>query len=159
MSSTSRVSLEDTLALLQLVRETALAQGREAQAKKIAPVVEQVSNLVTSSRSQAAAPSTGMLAQPDFRTLLEISQARTQPAGNTGAQSSGAMNGGVQNGSAGNGGVNGGAALERNRMIQAMAQADMSEVEIARQFGMAREEVRLVLSLNGGKSYNREVIP
>ncbi|GAP09705.1 hypothetical protein BECAL_00856 [Bellilinea caldifistulae] len=132
MSNIPRVSLEDTYTLLQLMRETALMKGRQAQAEKLNPVTEQMRTLVENSRKtdQAAVPlsqpSAGILGQADFQQLLEVSRNRpmTQPPGSPA-----------------------GDPTERNRMIAAMASAQMSEVDIARQLGMTREEVRLVLSV------------
>ncbi|MEW6178954.1 MAG: hypothetical protein AB1522_03390 [Chloroflexota bacterium] len=132
MSNIPKVSLEDTYTLLQLMRETALVKGRQAQAEKLNPVAEQMRSLVQNTRKTgqpAAAVNpqpAGILAQADFQQLLEVSKSRpaTQlppsPAGDP---------------------------TERNRMIAAMAAAQMSEVDIARQMGMTREEVRLVLSV------------
>jgi hypothetical protein len=37
--------------------------------------------------------------------------------------------------------------MERNRLIGAMAEANMPEIDIARQFSMTREEVRLILNV------------
>lgn len=132
MSNIPRVSLEDTYTLLQLMRETALMKGHQAQADKLNPVTEQMRTLVENSRKtdQSAAlhtqPPAGILGQADFQQLLEISRNRpvTQPPAAPTSD-----------------------AAERNRMIVAMAAAQMSEVDIARQMGMTREEVRLVLSV------------
>jgi len=128
MNSVNRVSLEDTLKLIQLVRETALAKGREAQAKQLAPVMEEMQQLVaTTKKNQPGAPQPkGDLGQEDFQTLLKISQARAsaEPA-NTSVSS----------------------VMERNHLMQAMSAGSMSDIEIARQFGVTREEVRLVLSV------------
>ncbi len=131
MNSLPRVSLEDTLTLLQLVRETALAQGRETQAKQLSPVMEQMQEIVSTSRKSepGVPPSSGVMGQSDFRTLLEISKGQAQ-AGAFPAQSQASS------------------AMERNRLIQAMSEANMPDIDIARQFGMTREEVRLVLSTN-----------
>jgi len=124
-----KISLEDSLYVLQLARETALAQNRQAQAKRMSPVVEEMRGLIANSPQGATAtpPSTGVMGQSDFKTLLNISQARvvnqTQSVEST--QS----------------------ALERNRLIGAMAEANMSDVDIARQFSMTREEVQLVLNI------------
>ena len=41
-----KVSLEDSLYVLQLARETALAKNRQAQAKRMIPVVEEMRGLV-----------------------------------------------------------------------------------------------------------------
>ncbi len=140
MNSLPRVSLDDTLTLLQLVRETALAQGRDAQAKQLAPAMEQMQEIVAASRKSQApvSPSSSVMGQADFRTMLEISKGQAQ----TGAPRE------VSSASS---------AMERNRLIQAMASADMSDVDIARQFGMTREEVRLVLSTNQKGKLSREV--
>ena len=39
-------------------------------------------------------------------------------------------------------------SLERNQVVTAMQGGGMSDAEIARQVGMTREEVRMILSLN-----------
>jgi len=128
MSSIPRVSLEDTLYLLQLVRETALSRGEETKAARIAPVVQEMGTLVEKARqvNPAPSPAGGILGQPDFKKLLEISQNRAVEPSQAGMSAA--------------------SVGERNRMIAAMAAAEMSDVEIARQFGMTREEVRLVLN-------------
>ncbi len=132
MSNIPRVSLDDTYTLLQLMRETALVKGRQAQADKLNPVMEEMRSLVQSAKkagsvaAASASPAGGILGQADFQHLLELSQAR--PAAPT--PPAPAVD-----------------PLERNRMVTAMAAAEMSDVEIARQMGMTREEVRLVLSV------------
>ncbi len=129
MSNLPRISIDDTLSLIQLFRETALAKGREAQAQKLSPVMEEMQQLAATAKKDQSTvpPSKGMLEQTDFKKMLEVTQGKPQndPASSSSPES----------------------ALERNRLIQAMAGADMSEVEIARQFGMSRDEVRLVLSI------------
>jgi hypothetical protein len=129
MTSIPKVSLEDTLYLVQLARETALAQGRQSQANKLGPVMDEMRGLVsTSHQAQPAAPtSKGMLAQTDFKKLLDVTQSRTNLAQSTSNSASSAM--------------------ERNRLVSAMSAADMSDLDIARQLGMSREEVRLVLNV------------
>ena len=132
-----KVSLEDSLYVLQLARETALAQNRHAQAKRMMPVVEEMRGLVTNGYQQAqtASPSAGVMGQPDFKALLNVTQSRgNQPAA-------------VDSTSA---------VLERNRLIGAMSEADMTEIDIARQFSMSREEVHLILSTQQkSKHYGR----
>lgn len=136
MNSLPRVSLEDSLYVLQLARETALAQNRPAQAKRMAPVVEQMRNLAASApASTSTPPSTGMMGQPDFKALLNVSQARASQPQSVDTAS---------------------AALERNRLIGAMSEAKMSEVEIARQFSLTREEVQLVLNVRQKNEYGRK---
>jgi len=129
MSNTiSKVSLEDSLYVLQLARETALAQNRQAQAKRMSPVVEEMQGLIANppQGTNAATPSTGVMGQGDFQTLLNISQTRLHQAPAAASTQS---------------------VLERNRLISAMADANMSDVDIARQFSMTREEVQLVLNI------------
>ena len=144
MNNIPKVSLEDTLYLIQLMRETALSQGEKARASRLTPVESEIRGLVSSSRQAQPAsapaaeaatgaapasgnvPVSGILGQSDFKKLLEVTQSRT-----AGAQPASPTN----------------AALERNRMMQAMAAANMSEIDIARQFGVTRDEVSLVLSV------------
>jgi hypothetical protein len=99
-----KVSLEDSLYVLQLARETALAKNRQAQANRMNPVVEELRGLVANAyQSQpTTAPSTG---------------------------------------------------VERNRLIGAMSEANMSDIDIARQFSMSRDEVQLILNA-GQKTRN-----
>jgi hypothetical protein len=122
-----RISLEDSLYVLQLARETALAQNRQVQAKRMMPVVEEMRNLATSvPQSTSTPPSTGVMGQSDFKTLLNVSQERVNQSQNVTSTAS---------------------MMDRNRLIGAMAEADMSDMDIARQFSMTREEVQLVLSV------------
>lgn len=130
MTNVSRVSLEDSLYVLQLARETALAQNRQTQAKRMGPLVEEMRGLVANPPQTTTPPSTGVMGQTDFKTLLNISQEKaTQPQSVDSVSS----------------------VLERNRLIGAMAEANMSDVDIARQFSMSREEVQLVLSFQQRK--------
>lgn len=126
MTSIPKVSLEDSLYVLQLARETALAQNRQAQASRMAPLVEEMRGLVANPPQTTTPPSTGVMGQADFQTLLNISQEKA--ANQTHSTDSITS------------------VLERNRLIGAMAEANMSDVDIARQFSMSREEVQLVLS-------------
>jgi hypothetical protein len=122
-----KVSLEDSLYVLQLAREAALAKNRQAQANRMNPVVEEMRGLVANSHQapSTSSPSTGVMGQSDFKALLNVAQSRSsQPAAVNSTSS----------------------VMERNRMIGAMAEASMSDVDIARQFSMSREEVQLILS-------------
>ena len=127
--------LNDTLNLVALARETALARGDQARAGKLAPVVDDLRGLVTwaqeTSSPAARSPDqrpVGFLAQDDFQTLLRV----------------------VQSGGASSADGTSGAAtpLERNQMVAAMSAGGMPDVDIARQLGITREEVRLVLTLS-----------
>jgi hypothetical protein len=121
-----KVSLEDSLYVLQLARETALAKNRQAQANRMSPIVEEMRGVVANSyQAPAAAPATGVMGQSDFKALLDIARTRnSQPAASDSTSS----------------------VMERNRLVAAMSEAKMSDVEIARQFSMSREEVQLILS-------------
>lgn len=134
MSNIQKVSLEDSLYVLQLARETALAKNRQTQANRMGPLVDEIRGLVSNpSKATTTPPSTGVMGQTDFRTLLNISQTRVNQPQSLDATSS---------------------ALERNRLIGAMSEAKMSDVDIARQFSMSREEVQLVLSFQkNNRSY------
>ena len=132
-----KVSLEDSLYVLQIARETALAQNRHAQAKRMMPVVEEMRGLVKSGYQPfpSTAPAAGVMGQSDFKLLLNATQSRTtspSPAESTAS------------------------VLERNRLIGAMSEANMTEIDIARQFSMTREEVHLILSTQQkSKHYGR----
>ena len=130
MTNISRVSLEDSLYVLQLARETALAQNRQTQAKRMGPLVEEMRGLVANPPQTTTPPSTGVMGQTDFKTLLNISQEKSTQSQSVDSVSS---------------------VLERNRLIGAMSEANMSDVDIARQFSMSREEVQLVLSFQQRK--------
>jgi len=134
MSNIPRVSLEDSLYVLQLARETALAQNRQAQAKRMAPVVDEMRSLVSMpAQSATIPPSTGVMGQSDFRTLLNVTQSRVNQTPTVDSTAS---------------------IMDRNRLIGAMSEANMSDVDIARQFSITRDEVQLVLNVQQkNKSY------
>ncbi len=90
------------------------------------PVVEEMRGLVANSyQPQTSAPAGGVMGQSDFKALLDVARSRTGQAASVDPVSS---------------------AMERNRLIGAMSEANMSDVDIARQFSMSREEVQLILS-------------
>jgi hypothetical protein len=128
--------LNDTFHLIQLARETARSQGKAEQAERLAPIVDNLRTLVSEARetktsipTTASSPS-GLLAQDDFRTLLSAIQGRSLDGPTSLTPGSFAS------------------PLERNGLILAMAAGGMSEVDIARQNGMTRDEVQLILSVN-----------
>ena len=119
--------LQDTYDLVQLARETALAQGKASQASKLTPVVDDLKDLVkTSNQPKAVASPAEVFGQSDFQTLLNAAKAVP------GSQRS--MN--ITN------------VAERNQMVRAMTASNMLDVDIARQLGMTREEVRMITSLS-----------
>ena len=127
MTNIPKVSLEDSLYVLQLARETALAQNRQAQATRMMPVVDEMRSLVTNPAQTASIPpSSGVMGQSDFKTLLNVTQSRVNQAPTVDSTA---------------------AVMDRNRLIGAMSEANMSDVDIARQFSNTLEEVQLVLNV------------
>lgn len=134
MSNSIPGLLNDTLNLVSLARETALVMGKNTQAQKLTPVVEELRSVVTNSqKSTTSAEPTGVMAQSDFQTLLSAAK-NTTPAERT---------------------IPTLAISERNMIVKAMAEGNMPDVDIARQLGMTRDEVSLVL--NVGKAYSSNV--
>lgn len=148
MANTIPGLLSDTYHLVQLARESALAQGKQTQASKLSPVVDNLKTLVNGSGQTAQSASTsttapvqkaesntaaasakpsGMMAQSDFQTLLNA--AKSVPSGGRATASNN--------------------ITERNQMVRSMASSNMMDVDIARRMGMTREEVRLILSVGG----------
>jgi hypothetical protein len=119
--------LNDTLNLVQLARETARMQGSNSKAEKLNPVVNQLQTLVTNEQTRMPGEPTGIMAQTDFQTLLAVPQAKTSES------TSPTLN-------------------ERNQVISSLALGGMNEVDIARQMGMTRDEVRMFLNLNPGNT-------
>lgn len=136
MSNTIPALLSDTLNMVTLARETALVLGKENQAKKLTPVVEELRTAVSTAKnpSMSSEPS-GIFAQSDFQTLLSAAQKTTPTERNIPSI-----------------GIS-----ERNMIVKAMAEGSMPDVDIARQLGMTRDEVNLVLNIGKASSANVEV--
>lgn len=116
--------LMDTLNLVALAREAALARGDHERANRLAPVEQGLQSVVARNQSPAAGSRPhGVLAEEGFRTLLQLAQAEREA------------------------GVPGGD--DRRSLAAAMAAGGMSEVDIARHLGVTREEVRLLLARPG----------
>ena len=118
--------LSDTYNLVQLARETARLKGSQQTADKLTPVVSQLKTLVTRQQESSPAEPTGILAQDDFKSLLSVSK-KTESSSVSDAR-------------------------ERNQVIVAMASGGMNDVDIARQMGMPRDEVRMVVNLANSSS-------
>jgi DNA-binding NarL/FixJ family response regulator len=118
--------LTDTYNLLQLARETARLRGSQNQAEKLSPVVDQLKTLVTQQSFVAPLKPTGIMAQDDFQTMLNL---RKEPSQNTVVD-----------------------ARERNQVISSMAAGGMQDLDIARQLGVSRDEVRMVINLANSNS-------
>ena len=117
--------LNDTLNLIQLARETALAKGNKDQAERLAPLADNLRDLVKTSRQQKSLlPQSEMMNQSDFKTILSAVQSLPPSASKSTS------------------------ALERQQVVASMSEAGMSEIDIARHLGITREEVHLVLNVN-----------
>ena len=135
--------LNDTLNLVQLARETARIQGQTSKADRLQPVVEGLRSIVSTVQSADAGsrPATGtggIAGQSDFQTLLKVAQSGT-PGSNQAST------------------VLSSSPLERNHIVSAMGSGGMTDVEIARQMGITRDEVRMVLSMQQRRAYTTEV--
>jgi hypothetical protein len=120
--------LNDTYQLIQLARETARLHGNQAQAERLAPVVDNLRTLVGEAREpKASAPGAGVMGQDDFQALLTAVNNTAQQASSPAAPTSYA---------------------DRSRVILAMAGGGMTDLDIARQMGMTRDEVKLILSVS-----------
>ena len=128
--------LSDTLSLVQLARETALAKGKQAQAERLSPVVDELKTLASAKQETPPTASSSMMAQNDFRTLLAA-------AGNVPTQP-------VQQAQARGG-------SERNHMVLAMSAGNMREMDIARQLGMTTDEVHMVVNASQKSRMSVEV--
>jgi hypothetical protein len=118
--------LNDTYNLVQLARETARLRGSQQQAEKLSPVVDQLKTLVTQQRSVIQTQPSGIMAQDDFQSLLNVKK----------DSSANSMTD----------------AKERNQVIKAMASGGMNDVDIARQMGITRDEIRMVVNLANSNS-------
>jgi hypothetical protein len=124
--------LNDTLNLVQLARETALARGKSAQAQRLSPVADELKTLAKTQNAPQNASISSTMQQNDFRTLLSAAGGAvpTTPAVQT-DPSAHTM-----------------AANDRNRVVLAMASAKTPGIDIARQLGMTLDEVNMVMSAN-----------
>jgi len=122
MSKITPVLLNDTLNLIQLARETARIQGQKAQAERLTPVVDNLRTLVTEAREAKSSSQTAdILNQKDFKTLLAAAQSTPHVPSQPFSSSTG-----------------------RIQIVQAMSAGGMTDIDIARQMGMTREEVQLI---------------
>jgi predicted RND superfamily exporter protein len=127
MTRISNNLLSDTLYLIQLARETALAKGNAKQAERLGPVVKNFQEVVTKTETHkvsGTAKPTGIMGQSDFKQMLEKSQAAQQKPEV----------------------VNSSSWADRSQVVRSMASANMPEMDIARQMGMTIDEVRLIVS-------------
>jgi hypothetical protein len=135
MTQITPILLNDTLKLIQLARETARVQGQDAQAERLSPLVDNLRSLVSEAREpKSTAPVSDLMAQDDFKTLLKVVQSN-----------SGSVEQPAQSVSSSN-------ITDRSQIVNAMAAGGMTELEIARQMGMTRDEVQLILSVQNKRN-------
>lgn len=132
ISSGNSKLLNNTLTLVHLARETAIAHGRTGQAERLSPIVDDLKRAVEIDKAPAKPPSpvSGTMTQQDFRKLLSVIQSSQQKETPFGATS----------------------PSDRNRIVIAMAAGGMQEVDIARQMGISRDEVRTLLQIENRRN-------
>lgn len=129
MSRISSDMLSNTLNLVALARQTALAKGDQAQAEKVAPIENKLRDIVSESQQpNRPASGTTLMAQSDFKSLLAIKQKDVSLSNETTS------------------------SIERNQVISAMSAGGMADIDIARQMGISQEEVQLVINLGRRQS-------
>jgi hypothetical protein len=121
--------LSDTFHLVALARETALKQGDQEKAEKLTTVADNLRGLVQESQQHGTKEHPlNLLGTSEFQALLSSVQAESggsSPAANI---------------------------AERQKVMSAMAAGGMQDSEIARTFGVTREEVRLIIGAQGDQS-------
>ena len=132
MNSISSSMLTQTLNLIQIARETSHAQGiNNTQLDKLKPVENQLREIVVQDRTADfetnGTESGGILSQHDFSTLLETIKEKTSSFDTINS------------------------ITDRNRVISAMSSGGMNDLDIARYFGISRDEVNIVLNLQKKK--------
>lgn len=125
MDKISPTLLNDTLKMVQLARETANLQGSKTQAEKFDPIVNQLMDLVNIESNPIKTSTDGILNQSDFKTMFGVAQNNTSTQAATSTSS-----------------IN-----ERNQIVGSMSSGGMSDLEIARQLGMTRDEVTMIVNL------------
>ena len=131
MNSISSSMLSQTLNLIQIARETAQIQGPNTQLDSLKPVENQLREIVVQDRTsdfenKSSEPG-GILSQYDFSTLLETIKSKNSSFDTINSIS------------------------DRNRVISAMSSGGMNDLDIARYFGISRDEVNIVLNLQKKK--------
>lgn len=127
----NRSLMNDTLHLMQLAQETARRSGNMQQADKLDPVVNQFKELINREMESASMDAASGDTSTSFHKILSTSN-------------------GVQNQRNAQLSLN-----DRNRMITSLSEGGMSDVQIARELNITRDEVRLVINLANAAQVNR----
>ncbi len=128
MAAITNDLLSDTLNVIQLARETARLQGKQTRFERLDPVVDNLRTIVSESQEPKQPAGPALVMQEDFQVLLAAVQKGEQGTSRPAAASA--------------------APMERSQAVLAMAAGGMSELDIARNLGMTRDEVNLILSIN-----------
>ncbi len=133
--------LNDTLNVVQLARQAALAKGNKERVSALEAIADSLQQVAASSLSENSNQATGKsslsaaeVKNRAFKSLLKTVQEGSKKNTSNSAAAIDIFTPEVR-------------SNERNQIIAAMADAGMSDVEIARQFGITRAEVHAVLSL------------
>lgn len=129
MSETPLDIISQTMRILQLAHEGALAKGQQDKAQQLSQALSEFENVIATRQKKTAEPApvaAPIASQVDFQRLLNAAQ-----------PDSGRVSSPI-----------GLSAQDRQHAVLAMAASSMSEVDIARQLGMTREEVRLIIGVN-----------
>jgi DNA-binding NarL/FixJ family response regulator len=117
--------LSDTLNVVQIAQETALRKGNEVQANKMQPVVDKLRSILTQERSAAPIEPSSVMKESSFRTLMSLKEQKQD--GNISSNLP---------------------VEEKHKIVSALASGGMSETDIAKQLGVARDEVRMIVNLS-----------
>jgi DNA-binding NarL/FixJ family response regulator len=123
--------MNDTLHLIQLAQETSRRNGNMQQADKLEPVVNQFKELINREMESTTMEAASGDATTSFQKILSTSN-------------------GVQNQRNAQLSLN-----DRNRMITSLSEGGMTDVQIARELNITRDEVRLVINLANAAQMNR----
>lgn len=127
----NRSLMNDTLHLMQLAQETARRSGNTQQAEKLDPVVNQFKELINREIEAVSVETNSSESSQNFQKILSGSN-------------------GIQNQRNAQLSLN-----DRNRMIASLSEGGMSDIQIARELNITRDEVRLVINLASAAQANR----
>jgi hypothetical protein len=117
--------LSDTLHVMQIAQETALRRGKDSTATRMEPVVEKLRSILTKERSAAPVEPSSVLKESSFKTLMKLKE----------KQFDGQVSSSIP-------------VEEKQKIVTALASGGMGETDIAKQLGIARDEVRMIVNLS-----------
>ncbi|MBI9044038.1 MAG: hypothetical protein JEZ06_06110 [Anaerolineaceae bacterium] len=129
MSKNNSLLLSDTLNLIQMAHASASSQESEKIAEKLSPILKRFRELVESERETPDKSSSNMQSQKGYK-VFQDDYLENQLEG---------------------------LGADRNLMISTMSAKGMSDLEIAKHFGISRDEVRIILNLSKMNTYGSPV--